>query len=291
MKHTVFVALAIGALAALCLARTRPSSDRWSVREEETIHNTLTLSGSPLRLVVDNVNGYVHAKGTDGSEVRVTAHKVIRAETDSDLREAKDEVKLEVTGRPGTVSIYYDAPWRCNGNGSGDGCHGDHRRFYEVVYDIDVEVPRGARTVISTVNDGDVRVDGIDGGFDVRNVNGGISMTAVSGSGDVRTVNGPITVHFARNPAEPGSFKTINGAVDVYFQPELSADFLFKTFNGEIYSDFDVTARAAPASTTEERNGRFVFHSNGMRAGRAGQGGPELSFDAFNGNIRLHRER
>ena len=290
MKYSLYAALTLTALSAFCLARSDRKSDRWSVREQETIQNTLTLSGDPMRLVVDNVSGYVHATGTNGSEVRVTAHKVIRAETDSDLREAKSEVKLEVTGRPGTVSIYYDAPWRCN-NGEGDGCHGDHRRFYEVVYDIDVEVPRGARTVISTVNDGDVRVDGIDGDFDVHDVNGGISMTKVSGSGDVRTVNGPISVHFAKNPARPGSFKTSNGELDVYFQPGLSADLLFKTFNGEIYSDFDVAARPAPAAVSEEHNGKFVFRSKGERAGRAGQGGPELSFDSFNGNIRLHRER
>jgi hypothetical protein len=290
MKYSLSIALTLAALSALCLARSDHKSDRWSVREQETIQNTLTLSGDPMRLVVDNVNGYVHATGTNGSEVRVTAHKVIRAETDSDLQEAKNEVKLEVTGKPGTVSIYYDAPWRCN-NGEGNGCHGDHRRFYEVVYDIDVEVPRGARTVISTINDGDIRVAGIDGVFDVHNVNGAISMTGVSGSGDVRTVNGPVSVHFAKNPAGPGSFKTINGEVDVYFQPNLSADLLFKTFNGEIYSDFDVAARPAPASVAEDHNGKFVFRSSGARAGRAGQGGPELSFDSFNGNIRLHREK
>jgi hypothetical protein len=210
MKFSFYVALTLAALSALCLARSDRKSDRWSVREQETIQNTLTLSSEPMRLVVDNVNGYVHATGTNGSEVRVTAHKVIRAETDSDLQEAKNEVKLQVTGKPGTVSIYYDAPWRCN-NGEGDGCHGDHRRFYEVVYDIDVEVPRRARTVISTINDGDIRVAGIDGAFDVHNVNGAISMTGVSGSGDARTVNGPVNVHFAKNPAGPGSFKTING--------------------------------------------------------------------------------
>ena len=71
------------------------NSDRWSVREEETIRKTLTLSGPPMRLLVDNVDGYVHVTGTSGSQVRVTAHKTIRADTDSDLQQAKSEVKLE----------------------------------------------------------------------------------------------------------------------------------------------------------------------------------------------------
>ncbi len=264
-------------------------SEHWSVREKETIQKTLTLSGSPMRVVVDNVDGYVHVTGTSGSQVRVTAHKTIRAETDSDLQEAKSEIKLEVAEKPGAVSIYYDAPWRCNGEGRG--CHGEHRRFYNVTYDMDVEVPRSARTVISTVNNGDIRIDGTDGNFDVSNINGAISMNAISGAGDVHTINGSLTVHFAKNPPGPSSFKTLNGALDVYLQPNLSADLLFKTFNGQVYSDFDVAPKVSPAAEAEGRNGKFVYHSRGARGGRVGGGGPELSFDAFNGNVRLHRER
>jgi hypothetical protein len=287
MIFTVLLAVMAARFAAPYLDGS--GSDHWSVREKEIIQKTLTLSGPPMRLVVDNVDGYVHVTGISGSQVRVTAHKVIRAETDSDLQEAKNEVKLDITEKPGAVSVYYDAPWRCNGEGRG--CHGEHRRFYNVTYDIDVEVPRSARTVVSTVNNGDIRIDKTDGPFDVSNINGGISMDAVSGAGDAHTINGPLTVHFAKNPSGPSSFKTLNGALDVYLQPNLSADLLFKTFNGQIYSDFEVTPRATPTTQTEQRDGKFVYHSRGARGGRVGRGGPELSFDAFNGNIRLHKEQ
>jgi hypothetical protein len=271
--------------AEFCFALS--NSDRWSVREEETIQKTLTLSGAPMRLLIDNVDGYVHVTGTSGSQVRVTAHKTIRADADSDLQQAKSEVKLTIEEKPGTVSVYYDAPWRCN-NCCNSGCRGEHRRFYNVTYDIDVEVPRAARAVVSTVNHGDVRVDGMAGDFDVSNVNGGIAMTRVSGSGDVHTVNGPIRIEFARNPAGASSFKSVNGQLDMSFQPGLSADLLFKTFNGQIYSDFDVASRATPVET-ERKDGRYVYRSNRLQGGRAGQGGPQLSFDTLNGSIRLHR--
>jgi hypothetical protein len=141
MKFTLWLALLASGSAALCSASSH--SDRWPVREQETIQKTLNLSGPPMRLVVDNVDGYVHVTGGSGSQVRVTAHKVIRAETDSDLQQAKNEVKLDMSEKPGTVSIYYDAPWRCNGEGRG--CHDQQRRFYNVTFDIDVEVPRPAR--------------------------------------------------------------------------------------------------------------------------------------------------
>ncbi|MBV8807286.1 MAG: hypothetical protein JO033_01310 [Acidobacteriaceae bacterium] len=287
MKITLYLALLAPAAAALCLASSH--SDRWPVREQETIQKTLTLSGPPMRLMVDNVDGYVHVTGTGGSQVRVTAHKVIRAETDSDLQEAKNEVNLQMTEKPGTVSIYYDAPWRCNGEGRG--CHDQQRRFYNVSYDIDVEVPRDARIVVSTVNNGDIRVNGTAGDFEINNINGGIAMTSIAGAGDVHTINGPVTVHFVKNPSGPTSFKSINGQLDAYFQPGLSADLSFKTFNGQIYSDFEVVPRAAAAAETEEQNGRFVYHSDRARSARVGSGGPKLSFDAFNGNIRLHREQ
>lgn len=286
MRFSVCLVLVASGLGVLCFASGR---EHWPIREQQTIQKALALSAQPMRVVVDNVDGYVHVTGTSGSEVRVTAHETIRAETESDLADAKSEVKLDIDGKPGSVSIYYDAPWRCNGQGRG--CEGDHRRFYNVTYDIDVEVPRQARTVLSTVNNGDVQLDKTDGDFDVSDVNGGINMNAVSGSGDIHTVNGPVVVHFARNPSKACSFKSINGPLDLYFPSELSADLLFKTFNGQVYSDFDVAPRATPVVEPEQKNGKFVYRSRGFTGGRAGRGGPELTFDAFNGNIRLHREQ
>jgi hypothetical protein len=274
-------------LAGPCLASHDHDSDRWPVRHQETIQKSFTLSGAPGRVVIDNIDGYVHVTGIAGSEVRITARQTIHAETDSDLDQAKKEVQLELTESPGSVSIYYDAPWRCKGEHN-RGCDWEGRRFYNVTFDIDVEVPRDARIVVSTVNNGDIKIDKTAGNFEVNDVNGGIGMTDIVGSGEVKTINGPVVVRFAKNPSEPSSFSTLNGQMDIYFQPGLSADLLSKTFNGQVYTDFDVASRAAPVPQPEQKSGRFVYHSDGFVAGRAGKGGPELKFDAFNGNIRLH---
>lgn len=286
MKNTLLLLLTALGFAALCAANQ--DSDRWPVRDQEKIQKTFTLAGLPGRLVVDNIDGYIHLTGVAGAEVRMTAHKTIHAETDSDLAQARKEVQLRLTESPGSLSIYYDAPWRCDGDHD-RGCHSDQRRFYNVTYDIDVEVPRDARIVISTVNNGDIRIEKTAGDFEVNDINGGISMNDVAGSGEVKTINGPVVVKFARNPQQVSSFNTLNGQMDVYFQPRLSADLLFKTFNGQVYSDFDVTPRSAPLTQSEQKDGKFVYHSNGFVAGRVGNGGPQLKFDAFNGNIRLHQ--
>jgi hypothetical protein len=288
MKIALPACAVVVCLAAPCIAKDHHGD--WPVRDQETVQKTLALVTSPARLVVDNVEGYVHVTGVTGSEVRVTAHKTIRAESDADLQQARAEVKLAITEKPGTVSAYYDAPWRCDGEGAD--CHHNERRFYTVIYDIDVEVPSSARLVLSAVNGGDVRVDKTQGDFEVNDINGGIQMNGVAGSGSVHTINGPVVVHFASNPPAACSFKSINGALDVWFQTPLSADLLFKTFNGQVYSDFDVAARAVPASAVSENsNGKFIYHSNRVSGARSGKGGPELSFDTLNGSIRLHREQ
>jgi DUF4097 and DUF4098 domain-containing protein YvlB len=237
----------------------------WAVRDQATIEKSLTLKGAAGRVVIENVNGYVHVKGVSGSEVHMIAHKVIRAKTDSDLALARQEVKLDVTEEPGQVSIRYDSPSHE---------HGDNNRHYDVSFDIDVEVPAGVQ-------------------FDTGNVNGSIQMSGMEGSGTAHTVNGSVNVRFARNPATTSSFKSINGSLDVWFQQNLAAEMTFKTLNGQVYADFDVEPRAIPAAAlTEHRDdGKFVYRSNGMGGGRVGSGGPEISFDTVNGSIRLHKEQ
>src|SRR3954451_24801204 len=100
MKTAVCAALAACALAALCLGNS--SSERWPVRDEETIEKTLPLTEAPNRVTIDNIEGYVHVTGWAGSNVHITAHKTIRAETDADLAEGKRDVKLDISkGRRG----------------------------------------------------------------------------------------------------------------------------------------------------------------------------------------------
>ncbi len=282
---TCLMLLASG-MGLVCLAQS--DSGQWPATEQESIEKTFTLSGQPLRLVVDNVDGSVHVRGGVGWQVHVVAHKTISARTDADLAQAKKDVKLEMTEQPGSVSVAYTAPWRCKG-GDCNGCC-EQRHSYQVRYDIDVQVPRQAMTLISTVL-GALRLEHTDGDFDVKGVNGGIEMSDVGGSGDARTVNGSIAVQFAKNPARACNFKTVNGTIDTNFQPRLSADLLLKTFNGRVYSDFDVTPLPTDAGQAERRDGVFVYTSSRAGRVRAGEGGPQLSFETMNGSIRLRQEQ
>jgi len=159
-----------------------------------------------------------------------------------------------------------------------------------VQFDFTVRMPRNAALRLCTINGGDVMVSGTQGDFDVSNVNGLIDMRQVAGSGRAHTVNGPVTVTFTANPKQPSSFKTVNGNVDILFLDGLSADLSMKTFNGGLFTDFDVQPLAnTVAAAGERRNGRFVYRANEFTRVRVGGGGPQITFETLNGNVRARR--
>ena len=157
-------------------------------------------------------------------------------------------------------------------------------------YDFTVRVPRDAALRLCTINSGEVTVTGTQGDFDVDNVNGAIEMNQVGGAGTAHTVNGGVTVTFTANPRRESSFKTVNGNIDVTFRDGLAADFAMKTFNGGLFTDFDAQplASTVPAAG-ERRNGRFVYRANEFTRVRVGNGGPQITFETLNGNVRARR--
>jgi len=254
------------------------------VEQNETIQKTYPLPGAaPKKVIVDNVNGSVHVTGYAGNEVRLVAHMRLRADSSETAEKARREVKLDISQDANTVRFYVDGPFRCRDGG----IHIDRDPGYEVKYDFELQVPHDTATDLKTINDGELRVDNVAGDYKVNNINGGIEMTDVSGSGKVYALNGKVKVTFRENPRAQSSFGSLNGEVRVSFQPDLNADVRFKTFNGGVYTDYPVTSLPLPAAAAERRDGKFVYKSSEWSAVRVGHGGPELSFDAFNGNIRI----
>src|SRR5690606_17673308 len=97
-------------------------------------------------------------------------------------------------------------------------------------------------------------------------------------------------VSLAAALARPSLFKTVNGDVTVTVPEPLSADLRMKTFNGELLTDFDVESLpTAAAAGTRSRDGRFVFRSNQYTTVRAGRGGPEITLETLNGDVRVLR--
>ena len=298
MVKATLATLAIG-IALIGTAGAQRSS-RYQVVEESDVTRTLTfagsVSGSGGRILdVRNTNGFIRVEATTGSSVEMSIHKVIRGETSADVAEAQRDVRLEFKeGAPRIEATVFDRRGHYCGEQWND--RNDDRNWervhYDVRFDFTIKVPRDAAIRLCTVNNGDLIVNGTQGDFDVTNVNGLIEMRGVAGSGRAHTVNGPVTVEFTANPKQPSSFKTVNGNVDVFFRDGLSADFQMKTFNGGLFTDFDsqpLAGRIAPA--TERRNGRFTYRANEFTRVRVGAGGPEMTFETLNGNVRARRGR
>jgi hypothetical protein len=261
------------------------------VEQHETIEKTFPLSGAARKVIVDNVEGSIQVTGRAGSEIRLVARKRLRADSPEKAHEARRDVILDISQDANTVRLYVDGPFRCRDGGTH--MHGRHdRQGYQVRYDFDLQVPPDTAVSLKTVNDGEIKVEDVAGDYDVENINGGIQMAEVSGSGRVYALNGRVQVLFHENPRAASSFGSLNGEVRVSFLPGLAADLRFKTFNGGVYTDFPVSYLPVPAAAGERRDGKFVYKSNEWSSVRVGRGGPELSFDAFNGNIRiLNREQ
>lgn len=275
MKRLILGAIAL--VPALGLAQSRVED--WKFTDRETIQRSFTV-GAGAKLDVDNVYGYVHVTGYNGSQVQATIEKRIYAETNEALQNARSEVKLDLSQQGDSVRVYVDGPFR------GKGGDTERIRHYRVIYDCELQVPAATELALKNVN-GNIDVKKTTGKFELRGVNGGLTMEDVAGAGAAQTVNGPLKVSFTANPPAESEFKTVNGSVDVYFRPGLNADIQFKTVNGGVFSDFEASP-VPSAGTSESKNGRFVYRSGRASSARIGSGGPQLKFDTVNGPIRLH---
>ncbi len=273
-------------LTVLLLAATAAAD----VEEKETIRRSFPFHATPrpTEVLVDAVTGAIRVTGYNGDEVQVVVQKTLRADTPERAQEGNREVKLDITEQSDRIRLYVDGPFRCCCNdcrGSND--RGRRYNGYEVRYDFELKVPAGTGLKLKTVNGGTIEIENTSGSFDVENINGGVEMKDVSGSGRVYALNGRVEVTFRKNPEAASFFGSLNGQVNVTFQPSLSADLRFKTFNGNVYTDFPSTALPQTAPVSEQRNGKFVYKTDQTFGVRVGAGGPELKFDAFNGNIRV----
>ena len=275
--------IALAAVSISLLAAQHRQSD-WTFEDRETIDRTFKVAAGDnvSKLLVDNVNGFIHVTGGAGSEIRVKVEKHIRGESQSDLDRAKHDVTVDMSQDGNSVKLYENGPFRTR-----DGVNWSSDRYrYSVTFDYEIEAPSGAQLELKELN-GAIAVKNSSGNFKVNTLNGKIDMQEIAGAGSVRSLNGAVKVAFTRNPTAESSFHTLNGPIDIYFQPSLDADISFKTLHGGVYSDFDVTT--VPAVLQGEGSGtRFVYRTGGNMKVRAGKGGPALSFHTLNGAIRLH---
>jgi len=274
MNYRRLVLLAAALLPAAAFAQTHRlnTNNPWSMEDTEMMNRSFSM-GPGGKLSVDLADGYIHVTGYDGAEVRVNVERHTTAKSGDALERAHQQVALDMSQQGNTVRLYADGPFRAKN-------HNDSNDNYRVQFNCELQVPRGASVELKSMNS-DIQVKDVTGDFEINGLNGGIEMEGVAGSGNVHTLNGKLKVAFVRNPARDTQFHSLNGAIDVYFQPPLNAQLKYHTLNGGVFADFDVAL--------DQPNGNQLSGADRSEgSGRAGSGGPTLSFDTLNGSIRLH---
>jgi hypothetical protein len=213
-------------------------------------------------LEVRAIEGNITVQAYDGADVEMIVDRSLSAENDAEMRAARRDVVLDTGDNAATIHAIVRYP---NQQTCGGATGYTSRPGYHVRFDFTIRVPRAVRLQLCTINSGVVLVSGTVGDFDVHNVNGRITMTDVSGSGNAMTVNGAVTVSFVSAPQRTSTFRTINGDVAITLPDTASADFHMKTFNGRVFSDFAVKPM------------------------RARNGGPDLTLESLNGDVRVLR--
>lgn len=284
MRQSPSLSFAVAALSAAVLAA---GPVRAELIETRTFEESMPTGEGALRVVVDNVFGSIRVTAHDRASLDMVAAETIRADTQSDLERARTEIGLR-TERNGDEIAFVVR--RLDGECECDCCRWNRWDGYAVAYDIELNVPRDASLDLSTVNDGEIVVEGVRGDFEVGNVNGPVTLRGLRGSGHASTVNGRIDASFERAPQEGTSFKTVNGRIDVAFPRGLSADLQFMTARGEIWTDFDAEPLALGPLREEARDGgRLVIRAEARSAIRVGAGGPTHAFETLNGEIYVRR--
>jgi hypothetical protein len=158
--------------------------------------------------------------------------------------------------------------------------------------DFDIEVPTRTNLELSSVNGGDIVVEGVDGELEIMNVNGAINLTGVSGSVVANTTNGKLVATLRRLTAQKAmAFTTLNGNVDVTLPAATRATFKLRSDQGDVFTDFEMQVRSTGPSVqdTRRQGGRFQIEVNKAIYGAVNGGGPEFEMRTFNGNIYVRK--
>jgi DUF4097 and DUF4098 domain-containing protein YvlB len=242
-------------------------------------------------LAVYNLNGPIVIEGVDGNEVTVDVVMKIKASTNEKLENAKSTVKIDFEKEEQGLVFFTSKPYNTKPQ--------DKVKYknyesvdYEVYLSYTVKVPNYLKLKLSTINDGDILVDNVNGKIKVNNINGQIKLNDVKDALDVRTINGDVIINFNTNPAENASFYTLNGNVEITVPDDLQAICQFKTFNGEFFTNFDDIENLPSVVKQDkvENSKGTTYKVNSEESIKFGKGGAELKLETFNGDITVKKQ-
>ena len=263
-------------------------------KHQETIKKELSFSSISKNntLIIDNVYGFIQVEMHTGNNIILEVNEQLSARTQSELTKAKNDLQLKTKQLGDTIEIYIEGLCDCNcdrrkGHYGWNNCNRD----IDYTYDFKVKVPATINLFLSTVNDGDIRIQNVKGTLKAKNVNGGIFILGAKGATSVHTINGDVEVKYESIPAGNSSYYTLNGDLEVFLPKDLNADMNFKSFNGEFFTDFETRERLPARVVTSNRRSGTFYKIEDITSVRVGNGGLLLDFETFNGDIFIKKNK
>lgn len=241
--------------------------------------------GKPGRLEVSLINGAITVSGYDGKEVivesKTRAQVIAPAAAEKTSSKYPGMKRLAAVGgglrieEKGNVMEISSPAWKAD-------------------TDLVIRVPLNTALELHTVNNGDIRVEGVSGEIDAANVNGDIVFVRVAGAVTAHTVNGKVAASFNRlDGKNPLSLVSFNGDIDLTLPADAKASLKMSINNeGDIYSDFELALQSKSEKTVEDgRHGHFRLNIDKPVVAALNGGGQEITLNTFNGDILLHKAK
>ncbi len=267
MNRTIL--LTIGIFMAAAVWAEAPGGDRVTVKFSDP--------SRPGLLKVNLINGGIAVKAHSGTDVIVQARS---RHGDDEPEAARGMKRIPISG----TGLDVEEENNVMKVSSASHAH---------AVDIEIEVPVRTSLNLRTINDGDIKVEGVQGEIEVNDINGSVTLTNVSGSAVAHALNGRIQATFAQvDPQKAMSFTSLNGDIDVTFPASLKANVKIKSDHGEVFSDFDIAMKAAASPVVEDSRsakGKYKVHVDRAVYGTINGGGPEIQFGNFNGSIYIRK--
>jgi len=275
MKLTkqLYVCLVVGCITTF--ATPLLAQDRGVIREDIVI--PLSDPGAIGTLEVNQIYGGMKVVGYDGKEVIVVAMQEkmnVTSEKKNGLRKiANNSLALEAKESDNHVEVVAK----------------NYHSGKDNVMNLEIRVPRKFNLQLSSINDGDIWIENVEGEMEISNVNDDITMIKVAGSAVVDSVNGLIKADFTSvNPNSQMLFTSFNDDIDLSLPDDIAADFQLQTAYGDILTGFDVEFSASDPIIDQDKNEKYYKVTlEKWVTGSANGGGTKVVMKSHSGDLIL----
>lgn len=259
----------------------------------QTLEDKQQISMQPAKVIrIANINGSIDIKPNAENKITIDAKRTLKAKDPEEFQAVKDKVNLASKRVGDTLVVFIDGLPQCSCEGEGMNKTYNYlwdNVDYEFLFDMKVNLPAETELVVSTINEGDIKIDGITGNMKVKNINGNISIENIQSKVKLSTINGDVDLSFLENPKSYSRFYTLNGNINATFAEAISMDVIFDSFNGEFYTNVDDITQSV---VTEVDEGKETKNGIKYKVGAKSQirfrnGGNRVEFETFNGDVIL----